>query len=440
MELIRQCHAERIPAVPLAEHGQTPERRLGARFAPPISIGARKESPSAVSRLKAGAPGGRHAWPGPLVILALSRWMVSAVLADGSGLPMAVQAPGESNATPSAVEQFKRFISSPPVIKNLVFQQKVPMDGGARPLDGSFAFSTRFEYFQAKWQTNGYLFRQLGSPLDATNFTVFGELASWSGHRHALVESGVHLTTWDDRDPSVWGQNRSVFYTSRFMLHPLREVMNLGIMYAGIGTVRWDGNRFRAECEVDHQHLLITGALVPVEQGPPRALKIRYAFPHQTNDYVVRFGYEDVLHPTFLPTVITNFWIDAKGDGPGQEVELDEWRVLKEEIGGPALDESAFGSGSYLEGREWQTRVFTNGSMYDLQTNGALRLVYGLPYAGQFASAAPRGLQHGFYACWAGLNLTIFALMVGAKETKTAANNERNSTVCDSSSNPKRPC
>ena len=389
MELIRQCHAERIPAVPLAEHGQTPERRLGARFAPPISIGARKESPSAVSRLKAGAPGGRHAWTGPLVILALSRWMVSAVLAGGSGLPTAVQAPGESNATPSAVEQFKRFISSPPVIKNLVFQQKVPMDGGARPLDGSFAFSTRFEYFQAKWQTNGYLFRQLGSPLDATNFTVFGELASWSGHRHALVESGVHLTTWDDRDPSVWGQNRSVFYTSRFMLHPLREVMNLGIMYSGIGGVRWMGNRVHTKQEAEHERLFITVQSVPPQNGPARSLKVRHMFPHRkVLSYTRNCGL--VKHGACSVPDMTGHLATCLAE--------------------------TFESTPFMHGDHRLSRVYTNGVIYELGNNGTLHLIDGLRSGPLAPLHNARGVRTISYGCWASVNLTIFTLMVGVNE------------------------
>src|SRR5581483_12054583 len=82
---------------------------------------------------------------------------------------------------PPTMEQFKRFISSPHIVENIVWRRKVPMNGGARPTDGTFARSTKFEYYQAKWQTNGFLVRQLASANDQTNLNVAGLLVAWSG-------------------------------------------------------------------------------------------------------------------------------------------------------------------------------------------------------------------------------------------------------------------
>src|SRR5437879_1832702 len=85
-------------------------------------------------------------------IFVVSFWVLSSSLAGAAEIRN--EAPSISPAqsavsTNSPTEQFKAFISSPPVISNLVFQVTVPMEGGARPRDGSFARSTRFEYFQA---------------------------------------------------------------------------------------------------------------------------------------------------------------------------------------------------------------------------------------------------------------------------------------------------
>jgi hypothetical protein len=167
----------------------------------------------------------------PLVVAALVA-CVAPVVAEADEAPA---------ATP--LEQFKNFISSPPIIQNLVFQQKAPMEGGARPLDGTFALSTKFDYFQAKYQPDGMLFRRLGQPEDATNFTTPNLLVSVSAHQHALVEPGRRLTAWDDRDPSAAGKTTSVFYTTHFALEPLREIMNLGVMQAGVGSIRWTGDK-----------------------------------------------------------------------------------------------------------------------------------------------------------------------------------------------------
>lgn len=335
------------------------------------------------------------------------------------------QADGQSALTTnSLLEQFKAFISSPPPISNLVFQVKVPMDGGARPRDGSFARSTRFEYFQAGWQTNGLLFRRLSGPSEMTNLDVPGELVSWSGHRHAVVEPNRQLTAWDDRDPSIPTKPISIFYASQSLQQPLREVLNLGIMFAGIGAVRWEGNRFRTEVEVDPQHLLITGEIVPSADGLPRAMRVCYAFPHLTNWYVVRYGYAPGQKRFMPPTAITNFWVTKDEKGADAEMELDEWRILNFERGEAPLGPEAFDVEAFARQNNWLSRVYTNGAIYDPSTNGVLRLAYSLGDFPTRASPASQTVRTVFYGCWGGMNIAIFALMAGAKEWKKQPNED----------------
>lgn len=334
-------------------------------------------------------------------------------------------AEGIGPAEASPAEQFKRFISSPPIIKNLVWQQKVPMDGGQRPLDGTFALSTRFDYFQAKWQTNGMLFRRLNRPEDVTNFTFAGTLVSVSDHQHALVEAGGRMTTWDDRDPSVAGKKVSVFYTREFMLEPLRRVLNLGIMYADVGSLRWEGNRFRAECQVDGERVVINGELLATPDGPPKGLKVRYAFPHETYDYVVRYAYAPAVKYPFLPTVTTSFWLPK--DRPGTEVEVDEYRILDFQDANAPLDGEAFDIVPFAQLNHWAPRVYTNGGFYEQGTNGVLRLAYMLGPPSDLSASRPRISRAALYVGWAGLNIAIFALMLGAKETNKQKNNDERS-------------
>jgi hypothetical protein len=336
-------------------------------------------------------------------------------------LPVAPRAEELSNSAPAPIEQFKNFISSPPIIQNLVFQQKVPMDGGQRPLDATFALSTRFDYFQAKWQTNGMLFRRLNQPEDATNFTFTGNLVSVSAHQHALVEPGGRLSTWDDRDPSVAGKEVSVFYTSQLVLEPLRRILSLGIMYAGIGTVRWDANRLQTECEVDGEHVVITGELLAASDGPPRGLELHYAFPRETYDYMVRYAYAPMVKYPFLPAVITSFWLpkNRKGD----EIEVDEYRILDFQTAPEPLHDEAFDVAPFAHLNHWAPRIYTNGAFYDRTTNGTLQLAYELG-ARPLSSSHPRIPRGVIYAGWAGLNFAIFALMLGAKETAKQNNKE----------------
>ncbi len=331
------------------------------------------------------------------------------------GDALAVKGQAETGAAPSPLEQFKQFIASPPIIQNLVFAQKVPMGGGMRPLDGSFAFSTSWEYFQAKWQTNGFLFRRIASPSEATNFSVAGQLVSWSGHRHALVEPTRFLTTWDDRDPALAGVKLGPLYTYHFFLDPLRVVLNLGIMYAEIGAVHWKGNRFRTECDVDQDHLVITGEVLPATEGPPQAMKVCYRFPRQTNDYIVRYGYG--TPPTVPPIVLTNFWLPNHRGGGSDEVELNQWRSLEIQTSDGPLPLEAFAVEPFAQQHPWHAMIYTNGGLYERSTNGTLELRAMLKARNPPVGLPPSRTKLAvFYAGWGILNLAIFALVLRAKE------------------------
>ncbi len=96
--------------------------------------------------------------PGILAWGLLMRSLIGALgrcLADGAHTARGrSRVENATNFAPSLLLRLKGFISPPPVIKNLIFARKVPMNGGMLPLDGSSAYSARFDYFQAKWQTD----------------------------------------------------------------------------------------------------------------------------------------------------------------------------------------------------------------------------------------------------------------------------------------------
>ncbi len=360
-------------------------------------------------------------------ILAWGLFMLSLAATAGQALAGGAEMAGlqprpdhTTNLAPSLLQQFKDFISHPPVIKNLVFAKKIPMSGGMLPLDGSFAYSTRWEYFQVKWQSNGMLFRRLGAPTDATNFNVPAEFVSVSDHKYAVVEPTRVLTTWDDRDPSVVGKNISIFFTRHCLLQPLREMMSLGIMYAGIGAVRWQGNRFRTESVLNHQRVIMTGEVAPSENGPPMSMTVRYAFPHQTNDYVLRYGYAPGSPYPFVPSVITNFWVTGRNGGRPREMELNQWRIISVKLREAPLPARAFALKPFLKPFQWKTRVYTNGAIYDVGPDGALQFAYALGGPTGVITQPPviHVSRPVFYAAWGAVNLLIFALMLGARESK----------------------
>lgn len=340
---------------------------------------------------------------------------------------LVTNAPNHSLEANSLVQQFMDFISSPPTISNLLFQQKVPMDGGARPFDGSFSRSTRFECFEARWQTNGFLFRWLKNPSDITNSTIGREFVSWSGHRHALVEPNrQYVTTWDDRDPTVAGKNVSIFYSTKFSLEPLRQVLNLGIMDVGIGVIHWTGHGFRVETQDDDQRLTVRGELVTTGYGPPREMLVWYETPIRTNCYSIRYGYTPGGKYPFLPTVITNFWIIRDRAGVETEMELDQWRILDLTTMSTSMAESAFDFEKFARPNNLASRIYTNNAIYNVGTNGTLSLFSTVGQQASFLTSSNRISRAVFYSFWGCANAAVFALFIGAKDrNRKQTNKER---------------
>ncbi|HEV2391546.1 MAG TPA: hypothetical protein VG146_04195 [Verrucomicrobiae bacterium] len=292
------------------------------------------------------------------------------------------------------------------------------MDGGARPLDGTFALSTRFEYFQAKWQTNGLLFRRINTLDDETNFAVAGQLVSWSGHKHALVEPRGELTTWNDLDPSTRGKDISIFYTSRSLLDPLREVLNMGVMYVDIGAIKWDANHFTVAARLDQEQVRVTGALFESPSQRPDHLEVCYSFPNATNRYVIRYGYGDARKSSLLPTTITNFWLKKQQNQAEREIELDEWQILDLKTQDALLPDEAFAIAPFSTQNIWVNRVYTNGGIYEWKTNGTYLLITRLDGARSIPRPPGKTATAALYSGWGTFNFLIFALMVRAKRTE----------------------
>ena len=331
-------------------------------------------------------------------------------------------AASSTEATSVSDEEIKQFMTSPPPIHELIFQQKVPMDGGARPLDGTFALSTKYDYFQARRQAGDLLFRRLANATAATNYDFGGLLVSCLRHRHGLAEPGGRFTVWDDRDPSVGGKSVSVFYTEKLMLEPLRRVLNLGVMYAEAGSIRWAGQRFNAEADVDGQHVTIEGNLLGSTNGVPVGLRLSYGFPHQIYNYHVQYTYGEGAQK--LPMLIRSYWLPA--DRPGTEIEVDEWRILKLEFGSTDLPKEEFDVAPFVTANHWTARVYTNNAFYDQSASGRLTLSYVLKEPGSrfWGTVLSRTT---IYIAWACLNLGLAVVMLRAKKAECTSGNSAGS-------------
>ena len=88
--------------------------------------------------------------------------------------------------------------------------------------------------------------------------------------------------------------------------------------------MRWAGDSFRTEAEVDHEQVRISGEVRHPQAGPPDSLRVRYEFPHETFDYVIRYGYAEMDEPTLR--VLADAM--AATNPPGVKVRYPEMREL----------------------------------------------------------------------------------------------------------------
>lgn len=292
------------------------------------------------------------------------------------------------------------------------------MGGGIRPLDGSFADSTAFEYYQARLQPEAVFFRRFLAAEDATNSAVAGRLVSRFNHQHWLFDGNPRLNTWFDTDPSTVGRNYSIFYTSEYYLRALSEVLNCGVMHIRSGTLQWNKDRFYGEGDFDGEHVLVRGRVAYRSSGPPDHLDVRYQIGKRVADYVVRYGYGPKATPSFLPRTITNFWLSN-----GTPIDLDEWKILDLQISPRGMTRASFNVEPFVHGNHWPIRVYTNGAFYSRSTNGSMAFLAYLTETRKprfHGSVQERHLKMGLvYFGWAGLNFGIFALMMRARRENT---------------------
>jgi hypothetical protein len=206
------------------------------------------------------------------------------------------------------VEQFKRFLSSPPVIERLVFGERLPPDPKAPwRTDLPLSSSQSFQYYHARWQSNAHFLREIASPHAVDDLQAIGLLAScfedrcWFRYGDAAydgrIEFGVSLTN----------MVCSTAFRSSF---PLLQVLNLGIMHARIGSAEWEGNRFRIRETTrpfDITGELSLGASGLVDRSSSEILQRHARHPLAQSLWL---RYERSL--SFFPRTVSCSWLNGK--------------------------------------------------------------------------------------------------------------------------------
>lgn len=303
----------------------------------------------------------------------------------------------------SDIESFKRFLESPPPIEDLVFSEKLPPNPGqARPLDGSFQQSTFLNYYHARWQTNGLLFRQIRSVTDATNFSAMKLFAANFDNEYWLCYNSTNITR-TEWVPGTTAKTNRIFGSFVFRTRILREPLLLGIMHLDLGKVVWDGDSFTARSSVEPYS--IEGTLRSAN-GRADSLSITYRSAGRDYRWVARYRYDRSLEIPYFPSLISMNWVNEDG----REIQLAEYEVFKLREAPQPLSRDAFEPAPFIQSNGWRPLVFTNESLFVFGPSGQLIELEKRPYRG------PQTIK-GFirepliYPIWAAANISIFILV-----------------------------
>ncbi len=351
---------------------------------------------------------------GGLVLYSVTAQAVAAGRGSGPALPSAAAVSEDlsrSDAS-SAVERFKAFLASPPVIESLVFSERLAPDPTTPwRTDIPLSASQAFRFYHARWQPNALFLRELPGPGAVGDLKTPGLLAvrfndeCWFHYGHGYEEQ------WLDFGVSVGNQTNLVYQAAHENIAVLRQVLNLGIMHAEVGTAEWNGNRFRIRQPTrDYQ---ITGELRPSSAGLVESLRVTYASRDRDIHYLVRYGYQTESLPGGLPRVISCFWLNE-----GKEVQRDEFTLQKLTTRTAPLERPRFAPDQIGASNGWQLRFFTNEAMYVVAPGGKLQLV-GITKEGVTPKGFPgkpaRSELAVVYSVCAGANAWIFILAVRMK-------------------------
>jgi len=139
-----------------------------------------------------------------------------------------------------------------------------------------------------------------------------------------LIESSGLATSWASGPNSNEGIGTPPERAFHIRLKELTEVLNLGVMHAGIGTLKWNGNAFTSDAFIPEARLpvAISGTLALRSDSVVEGMNIQYKTRLNVYNYFVRFGYTTNLSLACLPSELASFFVSGE-----KRVKLAEWAI-----------------------------------------------------------------------------------------------------------------
>jgi len=319
-----------------------------------------------------------------------------------------------------AVTEFKKFLSTPPVVESIVFSERQHPDP-QKPsrLDLPLSSSQVFRYYDGRFQQDAFLLREVRDKDAISDLRTTGLLAADDGvagwfyygpnSGNKIIEFGSGITN---------KVRRSAYVTS----YNLRQVLMLGLMRSMPGSVEWNGNRFRVlRSDPD---LSARGELHVSENGMVEGLNVIYRLDSGDVHWRIRYAYDEG-NSTQLPSRIRCFVLQDNA-----EFEIVDFEVYQLRLSSYALTRDDFRPDKIAAANHWQMLLHTNDAVYLTTKEGALQKLE----VSRRVLPPDEGRNHlakmppGIYAAWAGTNLSIFILVwrVGANKSLNQQTKDQN--------------
>ena len=257
----------------------------------------------------------------PLCLLRLA----ALLLTSAAHLPASVET--------DLVSFYKQFVSSPPIIEELIFESQTEAVDGQKPM---FAPQDGPEFYAVRWQPNGFRLLCARNPTNFTGASVIrGSGRAGNFFWSYRADDGLNLYTRTE-DSLQYESSNGVIARHEADLSFASWILNLGIPDQEIGSIRWSGNRFRRTNALGY---LWEGELVSDDNGLPAEVLLRVTDFAKSESYrhKVRLVYEPFA---ILPTYLRHYRVyGPKQGGPRL---TDSFRIHTIRTSSIPLPEEAF--------------------------------------------------------------------------------------------------
>ncbi|HEY0551140.1 MAG TPA: hypothetical protein VGF13_16155 [Verrucomicrobiae bacterium] len=206
------------------------------------------------------------------------------------------------NTTNDFFEEFRSFVTNPPVIRQLIYEYT----SGARPLDARK--DEKFtEFYLVRMQSNGFLYCQTPGLYDDTRGQPPEAIAAYGHFDNTfwMYEWNLGLSVYVRTAESRESEPTNYLYRECIgVLDRVANVLNLGVPNYGIGALRWEGSSI---AYTSSSGVPWAGQLQRDASGVPSEFSLRASPLNETNSYPHRILYTYKNDPKLavaIPSII----------------------------------------------------------------------------------------------------------------------------------------